>query len=400
MTLGAWILALLLAAPVAAVEGNYRLVELPEGPCQAGPECVPVILIHGIHGSRKSGACGLDADPAMDCNWAPLFEYLAEEHPELWRKLHIYVFRYLADRGESVIEMGRQLRLAMERDRSYWSNPTIVIGQSMGGLVARALLAHRSHPFTFSGFREVGTIITLATPHHGTPLANRVLRNALAERNTHSPAAPLDLFDALYWGWSGSPHLAHNAELPNRSDLLWDDYDGLFAEVREDLRAEDVEVNHSLERLNCLDLGETKLVVYGGQLYPPMPGAIRPGSDEFDTIGQLLETAGKLLGRQLGYNRNDGFVPLDSALFSDNPRVTGRRWFSGYDHQDMMGNRSRVLNGYDFQWTLLHWVARDIAVASGSGGSLSGNMLVIPGAGGGPPKRTSQSVGRSEYTKP
>jgi hypothetical protein len=221
-------------------------------------------------------------------------------------------------------------------------------------------------------------VITLATPHHGTPLANRILRNRLAERNTHSSAAPFDLFDIFYWGWNSSPHLASNAEEPNRSDLLWDDYDGLFAGVREDLHSDSLETNDSLERLRGLSMGGTRLIVYGGYLPFDGPDAALPELDEpgssstsfggapseSNNIGQLLRTAAGLLRQQLGKAWNDGFVPLDSALVAGNPQVTERRVFAGYDHQDMMGNRARMAGDLDLRAALLERVALDIAAAS------------------------------------
>ena len=368
-----WLLAaLLVASSLGAAEGDYRLLPHPDGPCRSGSGCVPLILIHGIHGSDANGPCGLDSSTVTDCNWGPLFAYLSQRNPSLWRRLRVYVFRYLADRDDSFIEMGRRLRSLTDRERVNWNQPVIVVAQSMGGLVARAFLASWPHPMLPRGLHLTGTVITLATPHHGTPLANRLLRNRLAEDNTGSPASQLDLFDFLYWSWSSSPQLASNAEEPSRSDLLWDEYDGLFDGPRQDPNLASIEVNRSLAQLRATPGDGMKLIVYGG--YMPFDGmedgpigyAAPPDQAprQADGVGQLLGTAGRLLRQRLGKPWNDGFVPLDSALFSGNPYVVRRRVFIGYDHQDMMGNRSRVEHGVDLQAALLERLALDIAAAA------------------------------------
>ncbi|MCP5114660.1 MAG: lysophospholipase, partial [bacterium] len=227
--------------------------------------------------------------------------------------------------------------------------PFVIVAHSMGGLVARAFLEHQPHPFGPKGSLLVHSLITLATPHHGTPLANRVLRNRLAERNLGRPVPLLNLFDRFFWTWNSSPHLAHNATEPNRSDLLWDDYDGLFADLREDLRAGSLEANHSLAALR-VPTG-TRLVLYGGYLqFASDPEPAGPAQ-------QLLRAAGRLLESQLNKPWNDGFVPLDSALFLGYPGTAERRVFAGHDHSDMMGSRPEL------QSDLLNALVADIAVA-------------------------------------
>ena len=53
-------------------------------------------------------------------------------------------------------------------------NDIIILAHSMGGLVARAYMAETD------GGDKVAKLITLATPHHGTPAANSATRNAIA----------------------------------------------------------------------------------------------------------------------------------------------------------------------------------------------------------------------------
>ena len=382
-----WKLCLLAAALavscLGAVRGAYRLLPQLAGPCQADSGCVPLVLIHGIHGTSMSGACGPDAPVGSDCNWAPLLAHLSQRYPALYAKLRVWVFRYPSDQGDSVIEIGRQLRDLVNSEPDLWREPLLIVAQSMGGIVARAFLDYQPHPFAPKGSRLTRAMITLGTPHHGTPLANRILRDRLAERIIGGPVTHFALFDLFYWGWHASPHLAHNAEEPNRSDLLWDDYDGLFAELREDLAAGSLETNHSLEHLRGAPDDETALVVYGG--YLQFDGEIAVEARRTDDLGQLLRTAGRLLRNQLGMAWNDGFVPLDSALFAGNPSVAERRIFPGYDHRDMMGNHVPIDDSPARRIALLDRIALDIAAACDPvSASIAAESLRSPPAPAGP----------------
>ena len=342
------LLAALLAVPSwGGALGTYRLLEHPANTCQSGSDCVPLVLIHGLHGTGSTGPCGLDAPVETDCNWSPFVARLSSRHPEMRSRLRVYVFRYIADHGDTVIDMGRHLRLLVNAERGLWERPFVIVAQSMGGLVARAFLQHQPHPFGPRGSLLVNTLITLATPHHGTPFANRILRNRLAERNTGRPASYFDLLDRFFWSLNSSPHLAHNAEAPNRSDLLWDGYDGLFAALREDLHAPFLEVNHSLAQLH--GSAGARLVLYGGYL------DFEAGPEPASQLSRFLRLSGRLLRSQLHKPWNDGLVPLDSALFLGYSGAAERRVFRGYDHSEMMGSRPRR------QTELLDALVADIA---------------------------------------
>src|SRR5690606_10644957 len=134
--------------------------------------------------------------------------------------------------------------------------------------------------------------ITLATPHHGTPAANRAWRNWQADAlsvNVHDflPGDSLNLSDRMRWCPS-DPNLnaadkfnclnaltlpllrglSVDPSLPNRADLVWDDYNGYFDEAEKALPNHSEETNPLLSTLASSDQAR-KLIVYGGLIESP-----------------------------------------------------------------------------------------------------------------------------------
>ena len=116
----------------------------------------------------------------------------------------------------------------------------------------------------------------------------------------------------------------------------------------------------TLEHLRANPYDGTRLIVYGGYL--------RSGSEDGpagDFNSQILRTAGRLLRSDLGKELNDGFVPLDSALFAGNPNVAARRVFAGYDHEDITGYRLRSEEVPEQRSALIDSIVQDIVAAYG-----------------------------------
>lgn len=84
----------------------------------------------------------------------------------------------------------------------------VLVGNSMGGLVARAL-AHE-----FDSDHRVRSVLTIATPHHGSPLANLAL-----EGEGGLPKFVVDLFKAAVHDLSVFNADAFNLATPNRADV-------------------------------------------------------------------------------------------------------------------------------------------------------------------------------------
>ncbi len=90
------------------------------------------------------------------------------------------------------------------------STHLILVGVSMGGLVARAL-ACRYDP----GHR-IKTVATIATPHHGSPLADRALSG-----DTRTPGFVVDKFRPALHDLTLAETRAFNARTPNRADVRY-----------------------------------------------------------------------------------------------------------------------------------------------------------------------------------
>nr|WP_315257698.1 alpha/beta fold hydrolase [uncultured Duganella sp.] len=114
---------------------------------QLQPEAqgLPVLLVHGY-------ACNSGY-------WRPMSKLLRQA-----RISHYGVD--LEPLGASIDDFAPQIHAAVERLRkATGSAQVILVGHSMGGLVARAYL--RRH-----GSAHIARVITLGTPHHGTALAH------------------------------------------------------------------------------------------------------------------------------------------------------------------------------------------------------------------------------------
>ena len=104
----------------------------------------------------------------------------------------------VADRAN----VAAQTMAAMQADR------IVLVGNSMGGLVARTL-AHELDPA-----HRVQRVITVATPHRGSSLADMAL-----EGESGMPDFIVDLFKAAVHDLSVFNADAYNAATPNRADV-------------------------------------------------------------------------------------------------------------------------------------------------------------------------------------
>jgi len=92
----------------------------------------------------------------------------------------------------------------------------VLVGNSMGGLVARTL-AHEFDPD-----HRIKSVITIATPHRGSPLADLAL-----EGKNGMPEFIVDLFKDAVYDLSVFNADAFNLAIPNRADV--DYYSWAFA---------------------------------------------------------------------------------------------------------------------------------------------------------------------------
>jgi len=139
---------------------------------------IPLILIHGWLGT--SGY------------WDNFINYFYSN--QLDQKFKLYLFFYDSN-VYTVWEIGRSLRNKLDDaidcsegrgcigETAIQDVPFVILAHSMGGLIARSYMSQHSH-YTGNynnqrGGERISKLITLATPHHGTPIANGDARFSL-----------------------------------------------------------------------------------------------------------------------------------------------------------------------------------------------------------------------------
>ncbi len=273
-------------------------------------EKLPLILIHGLN------ADAIFAPPQTD-GWNNFLDYY-NANPALKAIFKPYIVSYYSN-AASVSNLGGALCDALDKinqgDLDNFGNKNIVLaGHSMGGLVARSSLTFQQSFGTFSGKaleERTLKIITLASPHHGSPLANGPARDRRAGIGWKTA---IDGFELLFR--SSGPAW----DQVNRSDLRWDNYDGLL-----DYNSYPDEKNFWLDDLNQNRIHDSKIIAYSG--------AIAPGYgcwSEYCWGATILGGAFDLA--------NDGVVPLGSAQFEGHSVVT--RYFSDYNHSEMVRGKN------------------------------------------------------------
>ena len=172
--------------------------------------------------------------------------------------------------------------------------PVVILAHSMGGLVARSMMTYYLFGPGVPGSDKVSMLITLATPHHGSALANEFM-----------DAYPLaQYFVGLYYGF------AYN--------MAWDCYDG---------RRFSGECGLGIPS----SVYYSKIVAYGAQLTPPGPDS-------------TLNTGHWVLCQD-GYCASDGAVPIESALFYPNP-VQMHYVDGSCDHNEICNGSKTVDTGF------------------------------------------------------
>ncbi len=277
------------------------------------PSKTPLILIHGIQATTDGS--NVDTD---NRSWTELIKLINAKDSPLNGRFALYLFQYCSDR-EPVSLIGNRLRDLI--DQKIPDRPHVIVAHSMGGLIAKSYMGRTEHNRGLwkgkKGGDTVLALITLATPHHGTPGAN--------DPGTVKHLVP-DKFEAIYNGvqqyyWRAEKGSVRSPSLPNRSDLRWDNYD-------EKLGISTPDVNKDLAASN-LAFGPfaSKVIAYGGTAQSTL-SAMETASMLFETkFGsgkpmnehRLLTFAniGLVNGLDRHFGDADGLVPLVSSLFCD-----------------------------------------------------------------------------------
>ncbi len=293
-----------LAAPVVAdppalwgvtADASGVVTYTPAGPDAASPgeERLPLVVIHGLNNTIHS--------PGI----AALAESLARA-PRIAGYYRVFTLEY--DTAAALDGSGEGF--AAELRRVTGRHRFVLIGHSMGGLVARAALELYGRDGSgYDLLARCARLITLGTPHHGTPVANSAWMDItlggvplLASLRAQAEAST---------GLSGA--------LPGVRDLAWDDFDGNTpAAAKGNASAVLARLNAAFPALAAFT--ECRYVIYGGVSTAwPLPFALLELGGNPDLALQYRALG--LVLAQLAvpgsdtYAAGDGIVPLTSALY-------------------------------------------------------------------------------------
>lgn len=273
----------------------------------------PLFLIHGWQPK------GYDAtgDTAI---WNNFVSYYNQD-ATLQQNFKIYFVKYRSN-IVSVDDLAHEFRKDFDNWFGVSFNTNIsIVAHSMGGLVARSFM-NREKNGIFGG-DKVNVLITLGTPHHGSPMANGEIR-LQANSNTSNiiTLGYINLIDNLLYFYNGITGITSPFSY-NRLDLRWDNYDGLWAngifnEPNNWLNSNKMNLNINFD---------SKLIPYGSicdflnTYYSPIL------TDQYTFLGRSIKNFFNL--------NNDGIVPISSAHFYNHNLVPKRRTFYNYKHDEI-----------------------------------------------------------------
>ena len=193
------LIVLLLVAALVVTRRQKRAIEIvtplegvetKPGEIERGPP-LPVVLVHGLFGFDRIGIPGARFD---------YFRGIAKHLDTLG--CHAHAVRLPA--YASVPARARQLVAAIE---ALPHERVDIIAHSLGGLDARYALAHLGLG------KRVRSLVTIGTPHHGSPIADLVLQGPIgwAHKLLRAIGLPLEAVE-----WLSTEALARfNREVPD-----------------------------------------------------------------------------------------------------------------------------------------------------------------------------------------
>ena len=198
-------------------------------------------------------------------------------------------------------------KLGQKLEQTFGTKSVAILAHSMGGLVASSMMDNYFFADHSIGAGKVSLLVTLATPHHGTPAANVGYMEI---------AVPLTIVGPIL-------HYFDNVNVGFILNLAWDDYDG-----REFwFPGPPIPLNEDY----------SKIIAYGATVtsVTSIPLSL---PDAYLAPPYLI-----LAGPGYGY-ANDGIVPLKSALF-DGTSVRTRQVDGSCDHYQIYSGQNTVNGG-------------------------------------------------------
>ena len=273
----------------------------------------PLLLVHGMSFFNR-----LVVGQNYDNAWSSVLASL-NDSIDLRERYKPYVFIYDTieqnlnpDDPRMISSVGERLAAQVDlydqflSPNGFLGRPLVIVAHSMGGLVARSFMQEHLLANGEAGGSRVLRLITLGTPHHGTPLANAGA-----------------LFPTFATG-VGSEFI-HN--------LKWDSFDrsiGVNAWLRcLNNHAPMDRFDSTSESCNQSDGYYGEVVTYGG---------FSTNFSEFILqVGSAALGLGSLFPPLNGYFyfNTDGVVPIESATFRDWPILRSRE-FADCDHFQLL----------------------------------------------------------------
>jgi triacylglycerol esterase/lipase EstA (alpha/beta hydrolase family) len=267
---------------------------------------IPVIMVHGWNFIGKPSAPGTGF-------WDPHLNFLLND-PEMRKYFKPYYVKYWSN-AVSINVLGGLLRDKIQLAGLH-EKPFILIAHSMGGLVSRSLM--NEHVFTAGNYAGttcgdlVKLLVTLGSPHHGSPMANGPARDE-----------KVNFFLKLYMSAIESYVFSETKyNEVNRSDLRWDNYDNLLNYTKYPAERNDWLVN-----LNTQTIYDPKTICYAATV----TGAFK--LPPYNTTEDQYQLGAYVQKESLGLD-NDGIAPYKSAIFEGHtPKKI--RFFNEYNHADI-----------------------------------------------------------------
>ncbi|MDA3928584.1 MAG: T9SS type A sorting domain-containing protein [Prolixibacteraceae bacterium] len=271
----------------------------------------PLLLIHGW---------SFDGQPARPTGgyWDNFKDYLLND-ATLRANFKPYYVRYWSN-YVPIAEIAEALRIKLE-EAGLHEQKIAIIGHSMGGLISRSFINEQSFTKGISKDKKCGEnvdlLITLGSPHHGTPMANGPARNA-------EVGLSLQTFMSLVESFVFKETKYNEV---NRSNLLWDNYDGLL-----DYQSYPNESNAWLVNLNTNTKYDSKTICYSASVTPQF---VIPSNND---VEEQFKLGAWFMDQGFGFE-NDGIVPKQSAQFEGHSMKLLRH-FNGYNHADIIRGKT------------------------------------------------------------